>query len=115
MAGNLREMRWIGVRPSFAKLLILPLLVCLCFSELAAQFFRSIPSLAYHAIMPRFYEGDYAIAKNAFQQESRLAIKTPQSLWIDSICYQTMVGECYYRTGDLDEALQCYTAVSNST
>ena len=76
----------------------------------ATQFFRSIPSLAYHAIMPRFYEGDYVIAKNAFQQESRLAIKTPQSLWIDSICYQTMVGECYYRTGDLDEALQCYTA-----
>ena len=55
--------------------------------------------------MPRFYEGDYVTAKNAFQQECRLAIKTPQSLWIDSICYQTMVGECYYRTGDLDEAL----------
>ena len=60
--------------------------------------------------MPRFSEGDYVIAKNAFQQECRLAIKTSQSLWIDSICYQTMVGECYYRTGDLDEALQCYTA-----
>ena len=111
MTGNLRHMRWIGIRSSFA---IPFFLLIVCFGLLPkcvqGQLTRTIPSLAYHAIMPRFYEGDYLTAVRAFRDESRLAVKTPQSLWIDSICYQTMIGECYYRTGDLDEALQCYTA-----
>ena len=39
----------------------------------------------------------------------RSSIKTAQSLWIDSICYETMCGECYYQMGVLDQALLHYT------
>jgi len=55
-----------------------------------------------------FYEGEYKDALRGFMDEWRGAIKTPQSRWIDSICYLTMIGECYYEMGQLDKALQNY-------
>ena len=38
-----------------------------------------------------------------------MSIKTAQSRWIDSICYETMQGECYYQMGMYPEALAHYT------
>ena len=38
-----------------------------------------------------------------------MGIRTAQSRWIDSICYETMIGECHYEMGQLDQALECYT------
>ena len=71
---------------------------------------RQIPSLSYKLVFPSLWDGDYQVALRGFQEECRMAIKTTQGFWIDSICYQTMVGECYFRTGDLGRALDCYTA-----
>jgi len=75
-----------------------------------AQLERHTPTLRYHAAFGTFYEGEYADALDVFRDEARGAIKTPQSRWIDSICYETMVGECYYQMGHLREALDHYTA-----
>ncbi|MFW5692963.1 MAG: CHAT domain-containing protein [Thermoguttaceae bacterium] len=71
---------------------------------------RNVPSLGYQAAFTDFYEGEYEDALRIFQNESRGAIKTPQSRWIDSIAYHTMVGECYYQMGRLREALDHYTS-----
>lgn len=71
---------------------------------------RSVPSLGYEASKSSFYEGDYDDALRRFQAESRGAIKTPQSRWIDSIAYYTMIGECHYQMGNIREALEHYTS-----
>jgi len=70
---------------------------------------NSVPTLSYHAAFSNFYEGEFKDALRQFTDEWRGAIKTPQSRWIDSICYLTMMGECYYHMGDLDKALTHYT------
>ena len=67
------------------------------------------PPPSYYIAFNSFYNGDYQDALRAFQSELRSAIKTSQSRWIDSICYETMCGECYYQMGVLDQALLHYT------
>ena len=72
---------------------------------------RSIPTDTYFAAIGTLYDqGDYALALKQFQEEWRGAVKTVQSRWIDSICYHTMMGECYYQMGELDQALDQYTS-----
>ncbi len=71
---------------------------------------RSTPTVSYYAAFAPFYEGEYLDALRAFQSEGRGSIKNAQSRWIDSICYETMCGECYYQMGLFDKALQHYTA-----
>ena len=73
----------------------------------------SIPSNAYYATLPAYWNGNYTGALAAFQSEFNAAIKSPGSAsasgrWIDSICYLTMMGECYYHMGRLPEALNQY-------
>ncbi len=71
---------------------------------------RTVPTQAYHAAFIDFYDGDYRAALEHFKANARGAIKTSQSRWIDSICYETMQGECYYQMGQYPEALGHYTA-----
>jgi len=71
---------------------------------------RTAPTKSYHAAFVDFYDGDYRTALDRFKAESRGSIKTAQSRWIDSICYETMQGECYYQMGAYREALAHYTA-----
>jgi len=71
---------------------------------------RSTPTASYYAAFVPFYDGEYLDALRAFQSEGRSSIKNAQSRWIDSICYETMCGECYYQMGIFDKALQHYTA-----
>ena len=73
----------------------------------------SIPSPAYYGTLPAYWSGNYPGALSAFQSEFNAAIKSPGShsasgRWIDSICYLTMQGECYYHMGQLPEALTQY-------
>ena len=70
---------------------------------------RQTPSATYYRYFSAFYDGDYRDALKGFEDESRGSIKTSQSRWIDSICYETAVGECYYQMGALDKALTHYT------
>ena len=76
----------------------------------AQRFNRTTPTGAYYSAFAAFYDGDYLDALKTFQAESRGSIKTAQSRWIDSICYETMCGECYFQMGVLDKALRHYTA-----
>jgi tetratricopeptide (TPR) repeat protein len=71
---------------------------------------RPAPTRTYHEIFPIFYEGEYKTALDRFLMESRGGIKAGQSRWIDSICYETMCGECYYEMGMYAKALDHYTA-----
>ncbi|HTU27180.1 MAG TPA: CHAT domain-containing protein [Pirellulales bacterium] len=73
----------------------------------------SVPSPAYFATLPAYWNGNYPAALSAFQSELSAAIRSPGSLsasgrWIDSICYLTMAGECYYHMGQFSEALSYY-------
>ncbi len=71
---------------------------------------RSIPSIGYHAGIGLLAEGEYKDALDHLQDAWKGAIKTTQSRWIDSICYHAMLGECYYQVGELETALEHYTA-----
>jgi len=53
-------------------------------------------------------EGDFQSALRDFRSVTR--IKSTQGVWIDSITYHTMVGECMYHMGNLRGALEQYTA-----
>ena len=78
-----------------------------CMPAAAAR--RRTPSDSYYNYFRYLRDGEYRNALRGFQSESRGSIKTTQSRWIDSICYETMCGECYYQMGVLDMALQHYT------
>lgn len=71
---------------------------------------RKVPSLSYHAGLALLAEGEYRDALEHFKDAWKGAFKTPQSRWIDSICYHAMLGECYYQMGDLNTALDHYTS-----
>ncbi|MHC4405238.1 MAG: tetratricopeptide repeat protein, partial [Planctomycetota bacterium] len=71
---------------------------------------EAAPTASYLLTFHSFYDGEYKDALRQFQDEWRGAIKTHQSRWIDSICYHTMIGECYYHMGQPDDALQHYTS-----
>lgn len=80
----------------------------------------AIPTVNYFATFGTFYEGEYDRALRDYQSEGRSAIKTVESSWIDSICYHSMAGECYYQMGlpakaqvHFDSALQLYVAFSD--
>jgi tetratricopeptide (TPR) repeat protein len=74
---------------------------------------RTVPTPAYHAAFAEFYDGEYKVALERFKECCRASIKTPQSRWIDSICYETMCGECYYHMGLYHQALEHYTSAVN--
>ena len=76
----------------------------------AAQGIRSLPSDTYFLYFRSLHSGDYKKALDGFNDEIGGALKTVQSRWIDSICYYTMAGECYYRLGNLPKALESYNA-----
>lgn len=77
----------------------------------AAQLQEGTPTFRYfNVIGGSFQQGEYRDALDGFVDEARGAVKTPQSRWIDSICYEAMIGECYYEMGQLAKALEHYTA-----
>jgi tetratricopeptide (TPR) repeat protein len=70
----------------------------------------SVPSRVYFNTFPAYFDGNYRNALAAFLAEGRGAIRSPASPWIDSICYYTMAGECYYQLGQLPAALDSYNS-----
>ena len=75
-----------------------------------AQGAQSQPPPAYFLSFAGFYDGNYIAAQQAFTLFGQNAIKNPAAggLWIDSICYQTMLGECNYQMGNHVAARACY-------
>jgi CHAT domain-containing protein len=72
---------------------------------------RTVPSTSYYSGFVPLNDGEYLrSALRVFRSEGRGAIKTAQSRWIDSICYEAMCGECYFQMGIFDKALAHFTA-----
>ncbi len=86
---------------------------CLATPQQAQAQMQSIPTDTYFAAINNLYDqGEYVQALKQFQAEwQHGAVKSAiQPQWIDSICYHTMMGECYYQMGELDQALDQYTS-----
>lgn len=71
---------------------------------------RTVPTDFYFAVLEGYHDGNYREALRDFQSAARSAIKNGPNLWIDSICYQTMIGECYYQMGQPAQAVEHYSA-----
>ncbi|MBI2825353.1 MAG: CHAT domain-containing protein [Planctomycetia bacterium] len=101
-----------GVKPALcaASLASMALLLS-AVSPLAAQIgvTQSVPSPSYFQALSVYWDGDYKEALELFQDEWRGGIKNGTNRWIDSICYHTMIGECYYQMGQHQLALDQYT------
>lgn len=68
--------------------------------EARAQGGQPIPNLAYAATFPAFYDGDFVAAQLAFATAEQGAMRSGLAgVWIDSICYETMQGECLFHLG----------------
>jgi CHAT domain-containing protein len=102
-----------GARTKLARQFLVPVLVFIGVYLAGSAAYpqvgeRQAPSPTYYLIFREFYAGNYKGALEGFQSEARSCIKAGQSRWIDSICYETMIGECFYQTGILDKALEHY-------
>jgi tetratricopeptide (TPR) repeat protein len=73
-----------------------------------AQQDRTVPRTEYFRGFSSYHEGDYSRAAQAFSSAAQGGVRSTEGRWIDSICYHTMLGECYYRMGKLGKALEAY-------
>src|SRR5262245_56548334 len=71
---------------------------------------KSSPTALYYLSFAPLYDGDFADAEKAFNDELRGGIKTLQTRWIDSICYHTMCGEAAYYQGKFNVAMDHYNS-----
>ena len=71
---------------------------------------QSVPHDGYFSCFGAFYDGDFLDAGRDFRDAGRTGIASTEGRWIDSICYYTMMGECYYQMGKMGDALDQYTA-----
>lgn len=75
---------------------------------LAAQTNQQLPHREYYFGFPDLYEGDFRSALRRFSSEYRTAFRIGDQRYVDSVCILTMVGECHYRVGDYQRALETY-------
>lgn len=68
------------------------------------------PNNAFFLGFGPLYAGEYGEALNVFDNVSSTAVVTANGRWVDSICYATMRGECYYQMGANAKALEQYNA-----
>lgn len=71
---------------------------------------KRVPKLSYFAAVSMFEQGEYKDAVRQMKDAASAGVRTAQSRWIDAICYYTMMGEFFYETGQLSEAMDHYTA-----
>ena len=67
-----------------------------------------MPEPAYYAAVNEFYAGQYRDAERAFRRMTRTGVQANQARWIDSICYNAMLGEVLYHQGRNAEALASF-------
>ena len=94
------------------RLVHVVLMIPLLSVQLAAQRreTRAVPGNDYLLAFEPFFEGDYRRALDMFKDASRGGVKSPERRWVDAICYDTMIGECMYHTGNLRLALDSYNS-----
>jgi tetratricopeptide (TPR) repeat protein len=66
------------------------------------------PPREYYIAMVPYIDGDYQNAARGFQDAAKAGIRSTEGRWVDSICYHTMLGECFYQMGDNAKALEQY-------
>jgi len=71
---------------------------------------RAVPRDAYFTALAPFYAGQYKTALRAFGDAASGGVRSTEGRWVDSICYHTMIAECYYHMGDLASALEQHEA-----
>jgi hypothetical protein len=76
----------------------------------AAQMTRSVPNDAYFSVFGTYFDGDYNTAARGFRDSARGSLVSIEGRWVDSVCYYTMIGECFYQMGDLAGALNQYNS-----
>jgi CHAT domain-containing protein len=72
--------------------------------ELGAS--RPIP--AYYSAFNLLRDGNFDRARDGFRNAAAGRMITINGRYADSICYHTMIGECLYFQGNLDQALKSY-------
>ena len=68
----------------------------------------AMPDAGYYAAVNEFYSGQYRDAERVFRRMTRTGMQANQARWIDSICYQSMLGEVLYQQGRNAEALAAF-------
>ena len=71
---------------------------------------KVMPNEMYYMAFRPFYGGEYDEALRGFREAAGGGLRDLEGRWIDSICYHTMTGECYYHMGNLTDALEHYAA-----
>jgi hypothetical protein len=87
-------------------------LVVLSPRPVRAELGEDIPKPPYYVAISELYEGDYRRAERDFRSLERGAIKTVSARWIDSICYEAMLGESLFHQGRNAEALAEFDAAA---
>lgn len=99
---------WAAARRIVIAASVLVALASIAGTTAHAQLTRSVPSDEHFSAFKPFLDGNYVTAGRYFASSSR--VKSTAGVWIDSICYYAMIGECKYQMGDLAGALEQYTA-----
>ncbi|MGI8982897.1 MAG: CHAT domain-containing protein [Pirellulaceae bacterium] len=91
---------------------LLALLLGLIAGSAQAQGARmSIPNIGYFAGFDSFNDGDFKSAGEVFRRSASGGFKSiDDQRWIDSICFHTMIGECYYQMGDMENAAEQFSS-----
>lgn len=90
------------------------LLVIICLAGLpsraTAQIGNALPRETYYLAKRDYYAGQFKSAERGFLRSLKSGLRIGNKRWIDSICSYTMLGELYYRQGNLAGALQSHEA-----
>jgi len=81
--------------------------------SIQAQGSMALPNELYFQALQPYYAGAYRDAASGFREAARNGHIDVNGRWIDSICYHTMIGECLFHMGQLDEAIEQYEAALN--
>ncbi len=69
---------------------------------------QPVPAYDYDLAWEHFTNGDFLEALKRFQKGRRSAVNIGGQPWVDSICYEAMIGECQFYMGNYPEALAAY-------
>ncbi len=69
---------------------------------------KSVPTDAYYLGYPQLLDGEFGDAAAIYRRAGQTGMRAGDARWVDAICYHAMMGECYYRLGQLPQALEQY-------
>jgi hypothetical protein len=69
---------------------------------------QQLPHRDYYVGFADLHEGEFRSALRRFNSAFRSAFRVGDARYLDSVCILTMMGECHYRVGDHQTALQMY-------